>query len=54
MAEYFFDLGQNDQREALEYAHAGTGRSTHCLTNDDKLVLQLTALAGSAAHGYTR
>lgn len=29
MADYFFDLGQDDQREGLEYVRARTGRPTH-------------------------
>lgn len=44
MAEYFFDLGQVDQREALEYARAGTGRPTHLLEKDLWVVWTLRAL----------
>lgn len=34
MAEYFFDLRQDDRREALEYVRAETGRPTHLLEKD--------------------
>ena len=34
MAEYFFDLSEQDQREALEYARAETGRPAHLLEKD--------------------
>ena len=34
MAEYFFDLSKEDQREALEYGRAGTGRPAHLLEKD--------------------
>lgn len=44
MAEYFFDLGRNDRREALEYARAGTGRPTHLLEKDVWVVWTLRAL----------
>ncbi|HEV2268720.1 MAG TPA: nucleotidyl transferase AbiEii/AbiGii toxin family protein [Steroidobacteraceae bacterium] len=44
MAEYFFDLGQDDQREALEHARAETGRPTHLLEKDVWVVWTLRAL----------
>jgi Nucleotidyl transferase AbiEii toxin, Type IV TA system len=34
VAEYFFDLRQDDRREALEYVRAETGRPTHLLEKD--------------------
>lgn len=44
MAEYFFDLSQDDRREALEYARAKTGRPTHLLEKDLWVVWTLRAL----------
>lgn len=47
MAEYFFGLGQNDQREALEYGRAETGRPAHLLEKDVWVVWTLRTLFGS-------
>ena len=47
MADYFFDLGQHDQREGLEYARARTGRPTHLLEKDLWGVWTLRALFDS-------
>ena len=47
MADYFFDLGQDDQREGLEYARARTGRPTHLLEKDLWVVWTLRALFDS-------
>ena len=47
MADYFFDLGQHDQREGLEYARARTGRPTHLLETDLWVVWTLRALFDS-------
>ena len=44
MAEYFFDLNENDRREALEYARAETGRPAHLLEKDVWVVWTLRAL----------
>lgn len=44
MAEYFFTLGQDDRREALEFARAETGRPTHLLEKDVWVVWTLHAL----------
>lgn len=44
MAEYFFELGQDDQREALEYVRAETGRPTHLLEKDLWVVWTLRTL----------
>lgn len=44
MAEYFFDLSRNDQREALEYVRAESGRPTHLLEKDVWVVWALRAL----------
>ena len=44
MAEYFFDLGQKDRREALEYGRAETGRPAHLLEKDIWVVWTLHAL----------
>ena len=44
MAEYFFDLSQKDQREALEFVRAGTGRPTHLLEKDIWVVWALRTL----------
>lgn len=44
MAEYFFDLSEHDQREALEYARAETGRPAHLLEKDIWVVWALRAL----------
>jgi len=34
VAEYFFNLSKKDQREALEYGRAETGRPIHLLEKD--------------------
>ncbi len=44
MAEYFFDLNKRDQREALEYGRAETGRPIHLLEKDIWVVWALRAL----------
>lgn len=44
MAEYFFELSQADQREALEQVRARTGRPTHLLEKDIWVVWTLRAL----------
>lgn len=44
MADYFFDLGQDDRREGLEYVRARTGRPTHLLEKDVWVVWTLRAL----------
>ncbi len=48
VAEYFFDLSQDDQREALEQVRAKTGRPTHLLEKDLWVVWTLRALFTSA------
>ena len=47
MAEYFFELTQDDQREALEQVRAETGRPTHLLEKDLWVVWTLRALLTS-------
>lgn len=44
MTEYFFNLSQDDQREALEQVRAQTGRPTHLLEKDAWVVWTLRAL----------
>ncbi|THF67288.1 nucleotidyl transferase AbiEii/AbiGii toxin family protein [Pseudothauera nasutitermitis] len=44
MDEYFFDLSKEDQREALEYGRAETGRPAHLLEKDVWVVWALRAL----------
>lgn len=44
MADYFFDLNSKDQREALEYGRAETGRPVHLLEKDLWVVWALRAL----------
>ncbi|HKZ09361.1 MAG TPA: nucleotidyl transferase AbiEii/AbiGii toxin family protein [Rhodanobacteraceae bacterium] len=44
MAENFFDLGEQDRREALEYGRAETGRPAHLLEKDVWVVWTLRAL----------
>jgi hypothetical protein len=44
MTEYFFDLGEKDRREALEYGRAETGRPTHLLEKDIWVVWALRVL----------
>lgn len=44
MAEYFFDLSQDDRREALEYAREQTGRPAHLLEKDVWVVWTLRVL----------
>ena len=48
MPESFFELGQKDQREALEYARAETGRPAHLLEKDIWVVWTLRALFDAA------
>ncbi len=48
MAEYFFDLSKKDQREALEYGRAETGRPAHLLEKDVWVVWTLRALFESS------
>lgn len=48
MAEYFFDLSKKDQREALEYGRAETGRPTHLLEKDVWVVWTLRTLFESS------
>lgn len=47
MAEYFFDLSKQDQREAFEYGRAETGRPAHLLEKDVWVVWTLRALFDS-------
>lgn len=47
MAESFFDLSKADQREALEYARAQSGRPAHLLEKDIWVVWALHALFDS-------
>ncbi len=47
MAEYFFDLSPDDQREALEYAREQSGRPVHLLEKDIWVVWTLHALFAS-------
>ena len=44
MAEYFFDLSEQDRREALEYGRAETGRPAHLLEKDVWAVWTLRTL----------
>lgn len=44
MAEYFFDLGQKDRREAVEYVRAESGSPAHLLEKDIWVVWALRAL----------
>jgi len=44
VVDYFFDLGQKDRREALEYGRAETGRPAHLLEKDIWVVWTLRAL----------
>src|SRR5690606_2646169 len=48
MPESFFELSQKDQREALEYARAETGRPAHLLEKDIWVVWTLRTLFQSA------
>ena len=48
MPESFFELSQKDQREALEYARAETGRPAHLLEKDIWVVWTLRALFDAA------
>lgn len=48
MAEYFFDLSKKDQREALEYGRAETGRPVHLLEKDVWVVWTLHTLFESS------
>lgn len=47
MPEYFFDLGKKDQREALEYVRAESGRPIHLLEKDLWVVWMLRTLFDS-------
>jgi len=47
VAESFFDLSKTDQREALEYARAQSGRPAHLLEKDIWVVWALHALFDS-------
>ncbi|AEG71634.1 nucleotidyl transferase AbiEii/AbiGii toxin family protein [Ralstonia solanacearum] len=47
MAEYFFDLSPDDQREVLEYAREQSGRPAHLLEKDIWVVWTLHALFAS-------
>lgn len=51
MAEYFFGLGKADQREALEYGRAETGRPAHLLEKDVWVVWVLRTLFESPLAG---
>lgn len=44
MAEYFFELTQDDQREALQQVRAETRRPAHLLEKDLWVVWTLRAL----------
>ncbi|MEH6541159.1 nucleotidyl transferase AbiEii/AbiGii toxin family protein [Halopseudomonas sp.] len=48
MPESFFELSQKDQREALEYARAETGRPAHLLEKDIWVVWTLRTLFDAA------
>ncbi|EQD43463.1 protein containing DUF1814 [mine drainage metagenome] len=48
MDEYFFDLSKKDQREALEYGRAETGRPVHLLEKDVWVVWTLRTLFESS------
>jgi len=48
VAEYFFELSKKDQREALEYGRAATGRPAHLLEKDVWVVWTLRALFESS------
>jgi Nucleotidyl transferase AbiEii toxin, Type IV TA system len=47
VAEYFFELSQDDQRDALEQVRAETGRPTHLLEKDVWVVWSLRTLFDS-------
>lgn len=47
MADYFFNLSEADQREALEYARSATGRPAHLLEKDLWVVWTLQTLFDS-------
>ncbi|WP_353171372.1 nucleotidyl transferase AbiEii/AbiGii toxin family protein [Paracandidimonas soli] len=47
MAEYFFDLSKADQREALEFGRAKTGRPAHLFEKDIWVVWTLRTLFAS-------
>lgn len=51
MADDFFSLSQGDQREALQYASAQTGRPAHLLEKDVWVVWTLNALFESPLAG---
>lgn len=48
MTESFFNLSEQDRREALEYGRAATGRPAHLLEKDIWVVWTLNALFNSA------
>lgn len=47
MADYFLNLTKSDQREALEFARAKSGRPAHLLEKDIWVVWALDALFSS-------
>lgn len=53
MAEYFFDLGEQDRREALEYGRSETGRPAHLLEKDVWVVWTLRTLFESPLSAET-
>lgn len=44
MTDYFFDLSEDDRREAMEYVRSRTGRPVHLLEKDVWVVWALNAL----------
>jgi hypothetical protein len=52
VAEEFFDLSQKDQREALEYGRAQSGRPAHLLEKDLWVVWTLRALFESSLSAH--
>jgi Nucleotidyl transferase AbiEii toxin, Type IV TA system len=52
VAEEFFGLSQRDQREALEYGRAQSGRPTHLLEKDLWVVWTLRALFESSLSAH--
>ena len=51
MADYFFELSEDDRREALEQVRAETGRPTHLLEKDVWVVWTLRTLFDSSLAG---
>lgn len=51
MPDYFFNMNEQDQREALEYGRAETGRPAHLLEKDLWVVWALRALFESPVAG---